>query len=281
DEANQLKLEINHLKIQIKNNDQNTISNEIDKLKQEIQLKNTQIIEKDNQIKQMESDSNQELLKYRVDIEIIKKDFNDKEKQLLSNYDKLVTIVEEKKENDQCPTLSSSFTFDLFSSSSKLLKSFHGHTARVTSIDYSTLDNRQVLCSGSWDKTVRVWDIDNNRQIQSFNGHSDYVCCAKFSSYHYHNHRQSVICSSSQDKTIRFWDLKDNRQLKIFNEHAGGVYGIEFSPFNNGRYLCSGSADKTIRLWDVEISKSLHVFCGHTNAAWCVDFSPLQIIILV
>ncbi|ETO08241.1 WD-40 repeat protein [Reticulomyxa filosa] len=276
DEANQLKLEINHLKIQIKNNDQNTISNEIDKLKQEIQLKNTQIIEKDNQIKQMERDSNQELLKCRADIEIIKKDFNDKEKQLLSNYDKLVTIVEEKKENDQCPTLSSSFTFDLFSSSSKLLKSFHGHTDRVTSIDYSIFDERQLLCSGSWDKTVRVWDVDNNKQIQLFNGHSDYVYCVKFSPYHYHNHRQNVICSSSQDKTIRFWDFKDNQQLKIFNGHTDWIDGIEFSPFNNGRYLCSGSADKTIRLWDVETSKSLHVFYGHTDTAWCVEFSPLQ-----
>ncbi|ETO04925.1 hypothetical protein RFI_32471, partial [Reticulomyxa filosa] len=85
----------------------------------------------------------------------------------------------------------------------------------------------------------------------------------KFSSYHYYNHRQNVIYSSSNDNIIRFWDFKNNKQLQIFNGHTEGVCGIEFSPFNSGRYLCSGSVDKTIRLWDVKTSKSLHVFNGH------------------
>ncbi|ETO27198.1 hypothetical protein RFI_09934, partial [Reticulomyxa filosa] len=150
------------------------------------------------------------------------------------------------------------FIFDTFSSLSKLINTFTGHTNYVWSIDYSTFDDCQFICSGSHDKTVRVWDVDNNKQIQSFNGHSSHVYCVKFSSYHYHNHRQNVICSSSYDKTIRFWDFKHNKQLQIFNGHTGGVCGIELSQFNGGRYLCSGSYDSTIRLWDVETSKSLH-----------------------
>ncbi|ETO35433.1 WD-40 repeat protein [Reticulomyxa filosa] len=166
--------------------------------------------------------------------------------------------------------------FDKFRSSSKLINTFTGHTDVVWSIDYSIFDYRQLICSGSNDQTVRVWDVDNNKQIQSFNGHSSNVRCVKFSSYHYHNHRQNVICSSADDKTIRFWDFKNNKQLKIFNGHTLSVYSIEFSPFNDGRYLCSGSGDKTIRLWDVETSKQLHVFNGHENTIYCVDISPLQ-----
>ncbi|ETO01084.1 F-box and wd40 domain protein, partial [Reticulomyxa filosa] len=149
--------------------------------------------------------------------------------------------------------------------SSKLINTFTGHTNNVWSIDYSTFDDCQFICSGSDDKTARVWDIDNNKQIQSFNRHSSYVYCVKFSQYHYHNHRQNVICSSSYDDIIRFWDFKYNKKLQIFNGHSNGVCGIEFSPFNDGRYLCSGSFDKTIRLWDVKTSKSLSVFNGHEN----------------
>ncbi|ETO35431.1 F-box and wd40 domain protein, partial [Reticulomyxa filosa] len=154
------------------------------------------------------------------------------------------------------------FLFDTFRSS-KLINTITGHTNFVNSIDYSTFDSRQLICSGSNDNTIRVCDVDNNKQIQLFNEHSDSVDCVKFSSYHYHSHRQNVICYSSDDKTIRLWDFKDNMQLQTFNGHTSDVYGIEFSQFNGGSYLCSGSGDKTIRLWDVETSKSLHVFNGH------------------
>ncbi|ETO04354.1 WD-40 repeat protein [Reticulomyxa filosa] len=166
--------------------------------------------------------------------------------------------------------------FDTFRSSSKLINTFTGHTSIVWSIDYSTFDGRQFIFSGSNDQTVRVWDVDNNKKIQSFNGHAGHVNCVKFSSYHYHNSRQNVIFSSSDDNTIRFWDFKHNKELQIFNGHTKSVYGIEFSPFNGGRYLCSGSYDKTIRLWDVETSKLLHAFNGHEGCIWYVDISPLQ-----
>ncbi|ETN99622.1 serine/threonine protein kinase, partial [Reticulomyxa filosa] len=144
--------------------------------------------------------------------------------------------------------------FDTFRSSSKLINTFTGHTDTVWTIDYSTFDDSQFICSGSNDKTVRVWDVYNNKQIQLLNGNS-HVRYVKFSLYHYH---QNVICFASNDKNIRFWDFKRNKKIQIFNRHASGVCGIEFSPFNGGRYLCSGSFDKTIHLWDVETSKSLH-----------------------
>ncbi|ETO11477.1 WD-40 repeat protein [Reticulomyxa filosa] len=165
--------------------------------------------------------------------------------------------------------------FEVFRSS-KLVKTFTGHTNSVRSIDYSTLDGGQFICSGSFDNTVRVWDVDNNKQIQSFNGHSNSVNCVKFSPYHHYNNSSSIICSSSTDNTIRFWDIKHNQRLQTFNEHTSWISSIEFSPFSNGRYLCSGSDDKTVRLWDVETSKTLHIFSGHINTIRCVDISQLQ-----
>ncbi|ETO10907.1 G-protein beta WD-40 repeats containing protein, partial [Reticulomyxa filosa] len=171
------------------------------------------------------------------------------------------------------------FSFDLFCSSSKLLKTFSGHTSYVNSIDYSIFNDCQYICSGSRDNTVRVWDVKTAKQIKEFNGHSHFVYCAKFSPYHYYycglNHLRPTVCSSSQDKTIRFWDFETSKEFQVLNGHTGWVSGITFSPFNNGRYLCSTSSDKTVRLWDVETYKALHIFNGHKGAVWCVDFSPL------
>ncbi|ETO06461.1 WD-40 repeat protein, partial [Reticulomyxa filosa] len=194
---------------------QNTLIAEIEQLKKEIKFKN-------NGINKIQSNSN-----------------------------------EERKEDDKNYKLlqSSTFNFDLFRSSSKLIKTFTGHTRCVWSIDYSTFDDSQLICSGSHDNTVRVWDIETNKQIQSFNGHSNWVYGVKFSQYYSYRYRRNVICSSSYDKTIRFWDIKENQQLKIFNGHTDRVI---------------------VRLWDVDASKSLYVFNGHEFAVLCVDISPLQ-----
>ncbi|ETO00615.1 hypothetical protein RFI_36825, partial [Reticulomyxa filosa] len=195
-ESNQLKLkidelncklyedniEIGQLKIQIQNKD-----NEINILNQNIQLKDKQIIDKAKLIQQME--------RY----------FNDKQKKSQSQYEQSITLSEDKRlqltqdfqtlskkpidqdkeekyeqkqpknQDDSLSIMSSGIThtpnFDNFRSSSKLLKNFTGHTDFVYSIDYSTFDG-QFICSGSSDNTVRVWDVDNNKQIQSFNEHS-------------------------------------------------------------------------------------------------------------
>ncbi|ETO01313.1 WD-40 repeat-containing protein, partial [Reticulomyxa filosa] len=155
-------------------------------------------------------------------------------------------------------------------------KTFFGHTFHVNSIDYSTFNHGRLLCSGSADKTVRIWDIETTKEIHVFNGHLNEVYCVKFLPYFYHVQRRAVICSSSADKTIRFWDISNKKEFQVFDGHTARVCGIEFSPFHNGRYLCSVSADKTIGLWDIETSKILYVFNGHTNWIWCVAFSPLQ-----
>ncbi|ETO32164.1 WD repeat-containing protein [Reticulomyxa filosa] len=168
------------------------------------------------------------------------------------------------------------FIFDTFCSSSGLVRVSHGHTFCVSSIDFLTFDDCQLLCSGSFDKTVSVWDVEAKKQIQSFNRHSSYVSCVKFSSYHYYHHRHQVVCFSSSDNNIRFGNVKNNRKLQVVKGHTNEVTGIEFSPFNGGQYLCSGSCDYTIRLWDVKTYNTAHTFNGHANVVLCVDFSSLQ-----
>ncbi|ETO04983.1 G-protein beta WD-40 repeats containing protein [Reticulomyxa filosa] len=166
------------------------------------------------------------------------------------------------------------FILDTFRSLSKLLKIFTGHT------DF--FNNGAFIYSGSHDETIRVWNVETNKQIKLFNGHSHWP-------YHYHNHHQNIICSSSSDTTILFWDIKGNQQFQIFNRHTYAIFGIEFSPFNdyvwcvdfiqlqgdnnkdnnsidvvggNGYSIFSGSCDKII------------LFNEHTKCANTVEYSP-------
>ncbi|ETO05968.1 WD-40 repeat-containing protein [Reticulomyxa filosa] len=254
----QLKLETNQTITQLKKKIEQyqNVFDTCTKLNEEIKhLKSEKEL---NEMKQNEEilkiNNTNQILKQQLDnrlneIEQLKKEIKSK-----NNHQINIKLDEDKKEN-YYNNISSTFNFDLFCSSSKLINTFIGHTNIVRSIDYSTFNDCQFICSGSNDKTVGVWNFNNNKQIQSFNGHSDHVYC---------------------DDTIRFWDFKHNKKLQIFNRHTNDVCSIEFSSFNSGRYLCSGSYDKTIRLWDIETSKSLHIFNGHENWACCVDISPLK-----
>ncbi|ETO14394.1 hypothetical protein RFI_22973, partial [Reticulomyxa filosa] len=109
--------------------------------------------------------------------------------QALHNMNSFVSLNanEDKKDNTKNTQLSeyklSTVDFPSFTSSTKLLSTFIGHTDRIS---------------------IRVWDIENNKQVQSFNRHSNKVFCVKFSLYYYHNNDQNVICSSSFDSIIRF-----------------------------------------------------------------------------
>ncbi|ETO12673.1 G-protein beta WD-40 repeats containing protein, partial [Reticulomyxa filosa] len=273
----------------------------IQKHLQTIQSNEKQLLKKENEIKKMQKQHWEEISKLCTDRETMEKSFVEKEKQTSVHYEQLMKELKEKnaelgqndrkdihqqngrqrqeqKEEVQCAnqfSCSSIVDSDLFRSA-KLLKICHGHTSTVWSIDYSTFNDGQFLCSGSLDKTIRVWDIKTAKQLKIFHGHSDYVSCVKFSSYHHYNNHSLITCSASSDSTIRFWDFKTEKTFRTFIGHADTVSSIQFSPFNHGRYLCSGSFDETICLWDIETHKSLHFFKGHTNSVACVDFSPLQ-----
>ncbi|ETO32183.1 G-protein beta WD-40 repeats containing protein [Reticulomyxa filosa] len=256
-----------------------------EKLKLEIQLERKQSEEKITLIKEHSQ-------AIQSEIEILKRDINDKIKRIQDNETehrqihanchkslqrmKLQQNQALLEDNDNpSPSLSSDFNIDLFRFS-KQLKTFSGHSNVVWSVQYSPFDGGRFLCSGSSDSTARVWDVETTKQIHIFNGHSGNVHDVKFSAYNYCNYRHFTIFSASSDKTIRFWDIKTGKELQVLSEHTGPVYSIQFSSFNNGRYLCSGSGDKSIRLWDIQTFSSLNILNGHTDYVWCVEFSPLQ-----
>ena len=80
------------------------------------------------------------------------------------------------------------------------LKSVAGHTNSVPSVAF--LSDGSRIVSGSYDKTVRVWDAMSGEELKSLAGHTGPVPSVAFSP------DGSRIVSGSLDKTVRVWDAK-------------------------------------------------------------------------
>ncbi len=84
----------------------------------------------------------------------------------------LLQAAEQQQSQPWLKPLTTSFT----PPGGNLLRTFTGHSNWVNAVAVSP-DGEKVI-SGSRDKTVKVWDINNGRLINSFTGDSYIPCCA-------------------------------------------------------------------------------------------------------
>jgi WD40 repeat protein len=142
-------------------------------------------------------------------------------------------------------------------------KTFISHTSHVTSVSFS--HDGEYICSGSKDKTVKLWTKTGNF-IKTLTGHEGGVTSVSFS------RDGKYICSASFDKTVRLWSVKPDEATRTLNGHTKFVNSVSFSP--DGKYICSGSSDETVRLWSFDTGETIRTLKGHTSGVNCVSFSP-------
>jgi len=124
----------------------------------------------------------------------------------------------------------------------KPLKSMKGHNHFVSSLAI-TSDNKYVL-SGSWDKTLRLWDLNTNKTKQVFVGHTKDVLSCSFSS------DMRIIYSGGMDKTVKIWNVQGKNQYTS-NDFNGWVSCLtNIRQGKEGPLIAVGSWDSKVRIFD-------------------------------
>ncbi|KAL2887360.1 Vegetative incompatibility protein HET-E-1 [Ceratocystis lukuohia] len=143
------------------------------------------------------------------------------------------------------------------------LQTLEGHDNTVTSVVFST--DGQRLASGSWDKTVKIWDATSGACLQTLEGHDNVVTSVIFST------DGQRLASGSRDNTVKIWDATSGTCLQTLEGHDKEVTSVVFS--TDGQRLASGSRDNTVKIWDATSGACLQTLEGHDNVVTSVIFS--------
>ncbi|KAL5071413.1 hypothetical protein RYX36_022300 [Vicia faba] len=129
------------------------------------------------------------------------------------------------------------------------------HSFLITDVRFSPTLPR--LATSSYDKTVRVWDVDNpGYSLRTFTGHS-----ASVMSLDFHPNKEDLICSCDYDGEIRYWSINNGSCARVAK---GGTAQMRFQP-RLGRYLAA-AAENVVSILDVETQACRYSLKGHTKS---------------
>ncbi len=195
--------------------------------------------------------------------------------QTLTGHDHLVSSVAFSPDSFLLASGSQDRTVKLWDiSNRKCLKTLSGYINTVRSVAFSPTqdslsccakNSERKLASGSDDKTVRLWNL-NDGQCLNLRGHKGLVISVAFSP------NGQTLASGSEDQTVKIWHVDKGECLNTLQGHTSRIWTVAFSP--DSHLLASGSADRTVKLWSASKGQHLNTLHEHTNWILAVAFSP-------
>nr|XP_034966470.1 peroxisomal biogenesis factor 7 [Zootoca vivipara] len=146
---------------------------------------------------------------------------------------------------------------------------------QVYSVDWSQARGEQLVVSGSWDQTAKLWDPAVGQSLCTFKGHEGVIYSTIWSP-----HIPGCFASASGDQTLRIWDAKSPRPPVIIPAHQAEILSCDWCKYDQN-LLVSGAVDCSLKGWDLRnILQPVFKLFGHTYAIRRVKFSPFHATIL-
>jgi WD40 repeat protein len=140
------------------------------------------------------------------------------------------------------------------------LHSLTGHHGPVWGVSV----HRNRVCSGSFDKTIKIWELASGNCLHTLRGHENWVSCVSL--------QDDVIVSGSWDSTVRVWSLAGANPRQVANLltiPGNAVYSLD----RFGNLLATGSHQSRFEVFDMHTNQLLESYIGaHSAKTYSVHF---------
>ncbi|EAU92527.1 U3 small nucleolar RNA-associated protein [Coprinopsis cinerea okayama7 len=122
----------------------------------------------------------------------------------------------------------------------RLLGTCKGHKRGVWTVRFCRTN--RVLATGSGDKTIKLWSLDDFACIKTFEGHTNSVLRVDF-----FNAGMQLV-STASDGLVKVWGIQDEECVATLDNHEDKVWALAITP-DEGTVV-SGGADSMVTFWE-------------------------------
>ncbi|PZG48005.1 hypothetical protein C1I98_13040 [Spongiactinospora gelatinilytica] len=155
-----------------------------------------------------------------------------------------------------------------------------GHTKAVRAVATTVLGGTPVALSGGEDRTVRVFDLAERRQIGNpFTRHTGPVRSIAVSG----RIGEPTVVSASDDRTVRAWELRAFKETGPPYRHRGQVKAVATGRRGGEPIAISGGEDRALHVWDLAEGRKIYARdADHSSKILSVaygerNFQPLAV----
>uniref|UniRef100_G3UG87 Uncharacterized protein n=2 Tax=Loxodonta africana TaxID=9785 RepID=G3UG87_LOXAF len=140
---------------------------------------------------------------------------------------------------------------------------FRGHAGSIRTLFLCEEEN--FLLSGSYDLSIRYWDLKSGTCIRIFNGHQGTVTCMDL--------YKNKLVSGARDCQVKVWDLDTGKCLKTF-KHKDPILATRISD----TYIVSSCERGMVKVWHVATAQLVKTLNGHEGAVKCLCFDQWHLL---